>query len=289
VKFGRHYRITIQNTDGTAIVVQDKLTIQFNIHRSVMASLNGMTLQIYNLSATHRNLIFQDRFDTRRYKIIVEMGYDNLTVVFIGDIYEANSTREGTNIVTTIDARDGNFDTNQTLISTTLAAGTTLSDTLEFLAGQFPNLSIGKITNATPGMQDILSRPVVLEGNVYQLIQQYANPALNNTFIDLAVINIQGQNEVFVNNSISLIDASTGLIDTPRRDQSYLTVTTLLEPRIVMGQIIDLVSSVQQQYNGIYKVTGVTHRGIISEAVNGNCYSIFNMVGNQLLGGFSII
>lgn len=295
MKFGRRYRITIQVTDATAIVLESPkpdgsgLTIQFNIHRSVSATLNAMTLQILNLSQERRNLIFQDRFDTRRFKIIVEMGYESLSTVFIGDIYEANSTREGTNIITTIDARDGNFDTNQSVINTTLAAGTTLNQTLQFLVGQFPNLKIGKITNATPGMQDIFERPVVLEGNVYELIKQYANQQLTQPHIDLGIINILGLNEVIVNNNITLIDASTGLLQTPRRDQSFLTVTTLLEPRVIIGQVIQLESKIMTQYNGLYKILGVTHKGIISPAVNGICNSVFQMNGNQLLGGFSTI
>lgn len=286
MKFGRNYKITIQVTDATAIIIEMPLTIQFNIHRSVSASLNGMTLQIYNLSEHHRNLIYQDRFDTRRFKIIVEMGYDTLSTVFIGDIFQAGSSREGVNIITTIDARDGNFDTNQSVVNVTLAKGTTLRQALEYLAKQFPNLTIGTITNNTPGMQDVFERPIVLEGNVYQLIKLYANMKLTQPHVDLGVINILGQNEVLVNNNLSLIDASTGLLNTPVRDQAFLTVTTLLEPRVIMGQVVQVESKIMPQYNGIYKVLGVTHKGVISGAINGSCTSAFQMNGNQLLGGF---
>lgn len=289
MKFGRNYKITIQVTDATAIIIEMPLTIQFNIHRSVSASLNSMTLQIFNLSEHHRNLIYQDRFDTRRFKIIVEMGYDTLSTVFIGDIFQAGSSREGENIITTIDARDGNFDTNQSVVNVTLAKGTTLRQTLEFLAKQFPNLTIGTISNITPGMKDVFERPIVLEGNVYQLIKLYANLKLTQVYIDLAIVNVLGQNEILVNNNLSLIDASTGMLNTPVRDQSFLTVTTLLEPRVLMGQVVQLESKIMPQYNGIYKVLGVTHKGIISGAINGTCTSSFQMNGNQLLGGFQPI
>lgn len=303
MKFGLNYKITIQTAPtagptqpnsefGNAIVIEPGLTIGFNIHRSVMATINGMTLQIYNLSASKRNIIYQDRFDTRRYKIIVEMGYlnQNLSTIFIGDIYEANSTREGSNIVTTIDARDGNFDTNQTMVNTTFAKGKTLNDILKFLAAQFPNVKIGSISDNTLGSGDVLSRATVLEGNVYEQIKKYALASgTNNVWIDLEVINITGLNEVIINANLSLIDASTGLIKTPRRDQSYLTVTTLLEPRVIMGQILELKSSVMPQYNGNYKVVGVTHKGTISGAVESKCESTFNLIGNQLLGGFSAV
>lgn len=285
VKFQRRYRITIQSSDGAAIVIDKDLTAVFNIHRSVSSSLNMMTLEIYNLSAATRSQIFQDRFSTRRYKIIVELGYSALSTVFVGDIYEANSTRQGTNIITTIDARDGNFDTSQTIVNTTFKEGSTIYDIIDFMARAFPNVSIRHITHNE--LDGVFERPVVLEGNVYELIKQYSNSKLNQVYIDLGVINVLGQNEVIVNSNLTLIDASTGMINTPRRDQSFLTVTTLLEPRVVMGQIVEVNSKIQPQYNGVYKVLGVTHRGIISSTQNGDFLSVFEMNGNQLVGGFT--
>jgi hypothetical protein len=285
MKFGRRYKVTLQTTDATAIIIELPLTIQFNIHRSVSSSLNSMTLQLFNLSETHRNLIYQDRFSTERRKIIVEMGYESLSTVFVGDIYEANSTREGTNIITTIDARDGNFDTNVTTINYTYKAGSTVREIIEYLAKQFPNLKLGKVT-ANGSLNATFPRPVVLEGNVYELLKLYSNQKLNQPYVDLAIVNILGQNEVLINNNITLLNASTGLIATPRRDQSFLSVTTLLEPRVIIGQVLQVESKIMPQYNGLYKILGVTHKGIISGAQSGEALSVFEMNGNQLLGGF---
>lgn len=303
MKFGLTYRVTIQVTPqagptqpnspfGNAIVIEPPLTINFNIHRSVMSALNVMTLQIYNLSIGTRNSIFQDRFDINRYKIVVEMGYvpDGMAVVFIGDIFEANSTREGANVITTIQARDGGFDTNQSTVSTTLKAGQTLNSTCHFLAAQFPNLRVGKITDETPGMKADYARPIILEGATFNLLKQYVLPSgLNQIWIDLEIVNITGIQEVIFNNNLLEIDASTGLINTPQRDNSFLTVTTLLEPRAIMGQSVAVKSSVLPQYNGVYKIVGVTHKGIISAAVESRCQSEFNMNGNALFGPFRTI
>lgn len=289
MKFGLRFKITIQTKVGEAIIVEPPLTVRLTVNRHLNASVNGMVLEIYNLSPQNRNLIYQDRFDVSRFKIIVEAGYDNLSTIFIGDIYEANSTREGTDIITSINARDGNYDVNQTVVSTTLAAGSTLKEVLEFLTAQFPNLKFGKITQSNPNLEAQLERPVVLEGNVYGLLKQYASAAGASPFIDLEVINILGVDEVLVNDSITVINATTGLINTPRRDQAFLTVTTLFEPKIVIGQIIALESEILPQYNGLYKVVGVQHHGIISEAVTSRCTSVFNLVGNQIIGGFTAL
>ena len=317
MKFGRKYRITIQTTEniipignsvgpfqpssisadtsgalaGTAqaIIIEPPFTITFNIHRTAMSALNGMTLQIYNLNATHRQAIYQDRFSPRRFKIIVEAGYDTLATVFIGDIFEANSHRQGTDIITTIDARDGYFGVNTGVIPNggiTLEKGTTLKEVMQYLCQQIPNVTTGTLSN----IEDYtFSRPLVLEGNTYEQIKKYANLYRNMVYVDLEVINILGNFEVVVNEAITLIDASTGLIETPRRDNAYLTITTLFEPRIIMGQMIQLQSEILPQYNGLYKVIGATHKGIISEAVNGRCNSVFNVIGNEINGGFKTV
>ncbi len=289
MKFGRRYKITIETKNGTALVIEPPLTIRFDIQRKLLASMNGMVLQIYNLSPASRNLIYQDRFDLSRFQIIVEMGYDKLSTVFRGDIFEANSSRQGNDIITTIDARDGYFDLNDTVISNTFKGGAPLREVLDFLMRQFPNLKKGALGNAYGEFDKELSRPVVLEGNVFDLIQNYTLSVNAIPFIDLEVINILGIDELVVNNAITVLNASTGLIHTPRRDQSYLTVNTLLEPRVVVGQIVNIESEILPQYNGIYKVIGIQHQGIISEAVGGRCESTFNLNGNQIAGGFKVV
>lgn len=289
IKFGLQYKITIQISETEAIIVQNPFTIDFNIVRNNSSTLNQIALQIYNLSATHRSQIFLDPFNVRRFQMIVEMGYDNLSRVFVGDIYQAGSTRQGSDIITTIIARDGNFDVAYSNIAQTLTANKPISEVLTFLMEQFPNLKPNIINNTTPGINDTLLTPVVLNGNTYELIKRYANTRLNTVYIDLEVINIYGQNEVVVNEQLEVISADTGLINTPSRCQSSLSVTTLLESRMVMSQIINLESKIQPQYNGIYKVIGITHRGRISGSVESNCESVFNLMGNQLLGGFTTV
>lgn len=289
IKFGLQYKITIQVSETEAIIIQNPFTIDFNIVRNNSSTLNQIALQIYNLSATHRSQIFLDPFNIRRFQMIVEMGYDNLSRVFVGDIYSASSTRQGADIVTTIIARDGNYDVAYSNISQTLTANKPISEVLTFLMEQFPNLKPNIINNTTPGINDTLLTPVVLNGNTYDIIKRYANTRLNNVYIDLEVINIYGQNEVVVNDQLEVISADTGLINTPSRGQSALVVTTLLESRMVMSQIISLESKIQPQYNGIYKVIGITHRGRISGSVESSCESVFNLMGNQLLGGFTTV
>lgn len=274
MKFGRRYRLTIQ-TDAGQLIIEPPFTIRFSLRRSVLASMNTLDIDIYNLSQTTRDNIFQDMFykASPNRSIIFEAGYDFLSTVFKGEFREANSGREGVDIVTSITAFDGYFATQNTFSYRTLEP-TTLREVIKDLIGSFDpeRLTEGLVSDGA-SMSESFQRPIVLRGNTYEQLKKYSG---GKAFIDLEKIYVLQDNEVIAG-AIPLINADTGLLSTPRRDEAYLTVSTLFEPRIVMGQSLDLVSSVNPIYNGKYKAVGVQHSGIISEAVNGDCRTIVHL------------
>lgn len=281
-KFGRKYRLTVDMNDGTGqIVIEPPLTIQFSVERSTNSSMNTMLLIIYNLGEVTRNRIFQDFFVTDKYRrVTLEAGYgDDLSTIFTGNIRSSSSARQGVNILTTINAFDGGFDTQTTMSKKTLVEGTSYIDMFKNLIGDFPNINQGKIGN----IEGSFRRPVVLDGNTFDLIRRYTN---NQVYIDLQQINILKDNEV-IDGVVPLIDSSTGLLETPRRENAFLTVTTLFEPKILMAQILELQSSIVPIYNGQYKVVGIKHQGTISDAVGGDLTTEINLLlGEQYFGRF---
>ena len=183
----------------------------------------------------------------------LEAGYGNqLSLIFKGDVWEANSRREGPDVVTALEARMGIFDVAGTYTLKTLAApstGTrTVSDILKALIGDFPNLSLGAIGS----WLQTLTRPVVLNGNTHDLLKKYTG---GNVFIDMDLVHcFHGHEAIY--GDVPLIDGATGLLQTPVRSDAYLTVTTLLEPRINVGYIAEIRSAEEPKYNGQYKVLG---------------------------------
>ncbi|PHS61062.1 MAG: hypothetical protein COB09_19125 [Thalassobium sp.] len=274
-KFGRSYRIIIDPKDGQPeIVVTLPLTIRFSIRRDTLASLNNMSLDIYNLGDVNRDRIFQDRFTVRDRTVRIEGGYDSLSLMFDGFIFEANSSREGSDIITRIEAKSGSFDVSTSKIYTTIDAGQTIGDVVNFLIQQFPSLKVGAIGKYT----DVLTRPVVFNGATFNELKKYGG---NGVFVDNNRVYVLKDNEVIEGN-IPALNIESGLLETPRRDDGFLTVTTLFEPRVTVGQIVALESEILPIYNSQYKVVGVNHQGVISDAVGGDCRSIFNLwVGNN--------
>ena len=279
-KLGRNYRITIDPADGKPlIVITLPFTIQFNLQRNTLADLNRLNIDIFNLSEANRARIYQDRFNYNTNKtIIFEVGYQNLYQVFQGRIFEASTARSGTELITRIESRDGLYQVSQSQTFQTLQNPQTVGGIIRFLASQFTNLGIGAIGS----YPDPVNRPTVLSGCTWDLLRQYSN---NTVYIDSGKIYALGESET-TSDPVYTINDSTGLLDTPRRDEGFLTVTTLLEAAINMAQLVNLESSVQPLYNGQYKVVSVNHVGIISGAVNGDCRSIFGLLHPDPFGAF---
>lgn len=284
-KFGRTYRLTIDPKDGQPpIVIALPFTIEFAVQRNNNSDLNRLDLNIYNLSEAHRNRIFQDRYNNGAVilngkqngarTIVFEAGYGTLYRIFSGDIYRAGSARSGTEIVTHIEARDGHYDVASAQVYQTLQSGQTLGSVLKALIGQFPTLTLGAVGDYSQA----LSRPVVLNGNVYDLMKIYS---ANDVFIDSGKVYVLRPAEA-LDGMAAVINDSTGILETPRRDDGFLSVTTLLEAGVNMMQQVSLESTVQPVYNGKYAVIGIQHQGMISAAASGRCRSTFNLLAPNL-------
>lgn len=274
-KFGRQYRITIDPKDGQEeIIIELPFSCQFWVERNVMSSMNHMSLDIYNLGPDIRNRLFQDKYTLAYRPIKFEIGYDTLTTVFDGELWECNSSRNGPNIITRIEALTGEFDASNTVTNKTIEYGIDRTDVYKYLISDFPNLRIGNIGQ----FNEVFYRPVALSGNTWELMKKYSD---NQCFIDNNEVHVLNGDEV-LDDAVLVIDASTGLIESPRRGEGNITLTTLLEPRVRVNSMVEVNSTIMPTYNGQYKVLGINHQGMISNSVNGSARSIFNLFTGPL-------
>ncbi len=284
VKFGRSFRLTLDLKDGQPpIVVTLPFTIRFSVNRDIFNALNSLTLEIFNLSEAQRNRIFQDRYigGPPAKRVTLEVGYSTLYLVYDGVIFRASSARDGTNITTNIECLSGRVDIAGTQTFATLQSGQTIGSVLRFLAGEFEGITLGAIGDYG---DQTLSRPVVLNGATWELIKQWSN---DTVYIDNGKIYCLQNFEVLP--GVTTVNDATGILATPRRDQGYLLVQTLLEPGIDIKQQVELQSSVQPNYDGNYSVIGLVHRGIISDGVNGDCRTILKLLAPNQFGQFTTV
>ena len=267
-KFQCHYKLTVQWTDeqGRAqqAIVTDPITIQFNVSKALFQSVNTAQITVINLDGETRNMLYQDRllFDKSKTKMLtLEAGYgDSLTTVCVGYIQQCYSERIGTDFKTQIDVLDPDILSQYT--SVTFAAGTTFEEAYKYLASQMPNLKMGEFG----GIEGEFATPTVFSGNTFTLIDKVTG---GHVFIDNGTMNVLSNKSCLSNYGVYLIESETGLLGTPKRYDAILEINMLFEPTLRIGQLVEIKSETQSQFNGQYKINGITHNCTISGAVDG--------------------
>lgn len=264
-KFGRNYILTIEGNDGRDIEIKPPFTLDFTVIRNVLSSSNISTLRIFNLNQRTRALIRKDQFDYgRRKRVSLLAGYgNNLSVVMSGNVTQAFSVRMGTNYITEIQAFDGGYAYANAQISKQYKAQTPYRNMVDDLMNALTPYGVEK--GAIGQIDGASSRGYSFSGSIIKSINEIAN---GNFFIDRNKSYVLGESEA-LSGEIEVISSESGLLGTPRREQSFLSLSMLFEPSLAIGQRIKLDSSTGENYNGFYKIVSLAHRGIISESVAG--------------------
>ena len=275
-------------TDGMhTATVGYPLTIDFNIVRNTFASANTGTFNIYNLAPATRaadatkgsfGLFFQDRFNTSVNKFLTfKAGYENnLVTCFFGRIQEAYSHRQGTEVITSIQCMDMGIPTDY--VNVTFDAGTKFKDAYKNVAQNAKGIKLGAIGL----LEGEFKTPVTLEGSVLEILNKISG---GNTFIDNGVVNCLQSNEC-LDLGVTVLNADSGLINTPQRRGAEIIAEGLFNPNAVVGQLVEVQSKTFSEFCGTFILVGLTHSGTISGAVAGNRTTRYNfLVGAMLPNG----
>lgn len=282
--FNLTHKTLIQKSFGGGDYYEVKypLTIEFTINKGINNKINEGNFKIYNLSKDKTDNIFQDYFDykTRR-QIFFEGGYNNSTTLcFSGDIYEAYSERQGTDIITTINAREGGWNVDDSYFSQAFSQQSKESDVITAL---ITNLGFKKGVIQTELKQQN-GRGETIEGKTYQILEdRYPN----QVFINGETINILDNNQYIKTKEIKKITSASGLLSTPKKQNNIMSIEMLFDPSINLGELIEVDSEVNKYFNGQYKIIGYTHTGTIGGLKSNATTSLQLSLGSYLsqLGG----
>ncbi len=249
---------------GVSKEIKLPFTVEFDITRNILTSANVCQIRVFNLSEKNRNLI---RKNVTSYNILRKVsllaGYGNdMSVIFAGDVSQAWSVREGTNFITQIESFDGGFAFVNGNTEMTVPAGTEQKEVLKQLAKNLPGVTVGKIGNF-PGKT---TRGNSVSGNTMDNLKTLTG---GGAFVDNGKLNCLGMNEC-LRGSVGTINSASGLLGTPVREQTIITFDMLFEPGLIIGQVVNLESSTDSNFNGRYKIVSIKHRGMISESVSGD-------------------
>ncbi len=296
-KWQRYFQLRVQGNDGGVHEFRNPLTLEFRIIRHILSSSNTGTFRIYNLNQTTRGNIYRDKFNFTDIRTLsVQAGYSTTTplpTIFNGNVKQAYSCREkgAVNFITEIQGYDIGFAMTKSFSNFTIAPPTLPVVTKQAVIDGL----VSDMIKNTPGA--VLKRGVIgtytgtyprgrtVFGPTWDILQTETD---KGCYIDNGRIYCLQNQEAF-EGDIQVINSSTGLLSTPKRAETYMTIEILFEPRVVIGQRILLDSMSSPQFNGYYKVIGIEHAGIISDAVGGQCSTVLTLdLGNQIfnmLGG----
>jgi hypothetical protein len=261
VKFNRTYSLKLESADGNNVTIEPPYTIEFAVRRENLATSQSATITIYNLSEIHRNQIYKDRFNTTLMRAIqLRAGYQgNTPLIFNGTIFSAASERIGTDFKTTIECMDGAYAIQNAFSNVSIGTGQAFGEIIATLNKDLAAVGLkgDPIIGTYPGST---RRGSVYLGNTWNYLLQLTGRTCT---IDNGQLKALNDNEV-VSTEIPLITSASGLLGSPKRENTMITFRMLFEPRLTLGQVIQLDSTSNSLFNGTYKVVGFTHNAVIS-------------------------
>ncbi len=253
-RFNRKYKLFVRFSETDVIEITPPLNIQFQAKKTIISDVNELKINIFNLNENKRNKLIKDKSQSssndRYLQVLLQVGYDDLVDVFIGNIYEAGSTKKGTDFITTLTCKDGGFDVKNSFTSKTIAASINRVDEL---LKDMPNTKKGKITK-----QPVAVRPKVMVGSTSDLIGETLTGD-ESFFIDNEQLNIIKDDELISDFAVE-VSEDTGLLNTPQKMESFIIAETLMNPSIKCGGQVLLISSVTA-LNELYRVDTIEFKG----------------------------
>lgn len=304
LKYERNYRIEAEDVNGDIQVVRYPLTVDFTVTRNTMGGIQEADFTVFNLGQNTRRLVNKNTIDfspnnIRSFKFYAGYGESNLPLVFQGQVLTCNSVREEGS-----PEWQTNWACQDPGLLPSASVSLPVSKNLSRIqaVGQLVDLMnqdskigvslgvIGSIFNDQPGFV----RDLGFSGNYLHVLGQLTGGNLSggNFYFENQRLNLLLQNEAFENDGIDTLSIdSGGLLGAPYYEQTWVYANVLFEPRVKMGQLLNLESIDQPWLNGKKKVVAYTHTGTISGSVAGPCktqiqlFATLNSRGFQIVGG----
>ena len=262
----RKVKLTAKGDGGSIIInegmaiTEHELKIAFDVSKGINSSQNTASIEVWNLSEGHRNMMGKELDD-----MTLEAGYisdgGNVGIIFNGQIRDVEHRRDGMDIITKLQCGDGDKAFRRSTISKTFPKGTKVEDVVDELYKEFEKENVKSGERKYPPDMPEFKRPYSMCGSCVRELDRLGRgkgfywSVQNGTF------------EVVPSNGyigdIVVLSADTGLIDTPTITDNGVKVTALLNPEIRPNRRIRVISEVLEMNaeGGDYRVSQVAFSG----------------------------
>ena len=276
-RFIRAYRLTIEvkskadggESNSSTIDIQsnggsdEPLRISFTGYKSTQGS-NGasrLSLKIYNLNETNRNLIAKDPvynykdIDGRDIKkditVRLSVGYmNNFKQIFKGKVHSCTNKRAGADFITDIETQSAEA-LQETIINGVYRGRKEVLNLVSNLTG----LKLGRFSSE---IKEPL-RPIVMMGLISDALPDIVADD-EMCFVDDEMIHFIKKKESTLE-TIVTVNSETGLLNTPERQSTFIVIDTMMNPDITISNKIKLESNAAKYMNGLYQVDSIEYLG----------------------------
>ena len=286
--FRRSWRLTLQIGNDKAKIFQEitnddmSLKIEFDI-TSNTASYSEGTITLYNLAKDDMYyLVSCARIGAdgimKQNKVMLECGYGgDLGIILSGNIYEVTADFTSADRKITLKARGNiakNFEFDS--VSVALNGDIDLKDICKELTKKQQIL-----LEYDKNIQPIIQKGYSFLGRPTQMLENLRK-SFKNLFLfyseDGERLIVQSKENATISNKQPL-SYETGLIGTPTPTQYGIQATSLLNKSLKMGGWIELNSLKIPQYNGVYYIYQIKHKG---SNQNNEWFSILSLSKNVM-------
>lgn len=286
-KWMRNYRLVIYApvrasammdwSPSDSITIDYPLALDFEVRRGLQSGVfASAAFKLYNLSAQTRRFLFHDFYDAQNYmRIQFFAGYgDALKLVFDGRISSCYSSRAGVDIVTQIVAQERAYYTP--FVSVVFPKGTTRKGIIQSIISNYL-MGCNEGTLRLPADEDIsFAGYYAAEGNGYYLLNKLTNGKWFQTGQSINVLSDSDTLEGLV----QVLSPATGLLNTPKRANSWLQAEVIFSPELILAQKIQLSDEIEPRWNGAFKIMDMVHVGSISPTKAGSATSTLQLYKN---------
>ncbi len=240
------------------------LDVSFSVERTLRHEPNTCELQIFNLTADRRAELQQ----LRSAGVTIEAGYEqNVSVIFAGDLREARTVRDGPDLVTEIEAGDGEKAHRTARVNTSAPQNGSIVDTIRSVTDSF-GIQRGNVDSALTvvGLETGGSQTSTRQFRGGAVVSGRSSTELSR-LLDSVGYEYSIQNGVFqvlprgqtISQDALLLTPETGLLGSPTRSSDgILSATSLIIPDLFPGRKVRFESP---ETEGFFRVETAKYTG----------------------------
>ncbi len=258
--FGRRAELVAGIGSGQAVRIVN-LDFEFQVIKNLRREPNTAEIKVFNLSPSTR----QSLEAAEEQRIRLSVGYESdVHVIFEGDLRKASSTRDGPDIVTTIEGGDGERSFRRARTNRSFGEGTSVRSVIEDVARSM-GIGVGNLEAQTQGAGFEGLGNVYVEGTVVSGSSRESLTGLTRSVgLEWSVQDGNLQLLPFrtaLRQTAVLLRAepNTGLVGSPSLDsENVLQARSLIIPGIFPGRKVRVEA---EFVRGDYRVTKATWNG----------------------------